>query len=215
MIRTSLALGALAFSALLAVPGCNGTAPTKGTGATTGKADSVGGDTDDLYACNVDSDCVAISKGGCCPEGWKIAVNADHQDEYVNVCNEQIICPLYVVLDTRQPECVSGQCTMVAIDQISCGGFVANPHQCPSGYQCVSNGVPDQPGSCKSCVDNVACIQGTHWDANACACMPDPPPPPPAGCGSDSDCATGESCCFGPPTVPPRTSGFCAQICPI
>lgn len=40
---------------------------------------------------------------------------------------------------------------MVAIDQISCGGFVMNSHKCPDGYDCaLPVGKPDIPGKCEA-----------------------------------------------------------------
>ena len=104
------------------------------------------------YACKVDSDCVAVSKGGCCPNGWNVAVNKNHVKSYeaAHECHTQQICPLYVIDDTRVAECNTGtnKCQMVAIDDIACGGFTANPHKCPKGYTCEANHIPDLPGSC-------------------------------------------------------------------
>jgi hypothetical protein len=61
-------------------------------------------------------------------------------------------CPMYAILETRQPECNSGShlCEMVAIDKIACGGFIktGNPHQCPDGYTCKKPTAPDLPGTC-------------------------------------------------------------------
>lgn len=131
-------------------------------------------------SCKVDADCVAVSKGGCCPNGWNVAVNKAQAKAYTkdHACTMQTgPCPLYVIDDTRSPECDTAQhrCVMVPIDQIKCGGFTANPHGCPSGYQCKYTNVPDVPGECvaKTCVQNVACIQGSHWDATACTCVKD------------------------------------------
>src|SRR6185437_190052 len=48
------------------------------------------------------SHCVAISKGGCCPNGWNVAVNQSSVDAYnaANACADpHPICPLYVVND--------------------------------------------------------------------------------------------------------------------
>ena len=104
------------------------------------------------YACKVDSDCVAISKGGCCPNGWNVAVNKNHVKSYeaAHECHTQQICPLYVIDDTRVAECNTGtkKCEMVAIDDIACGGFTMNPHKCPKGYTCELGHIPDLPGSC-------------------------------------------------------------------
>lgn len=110
--------------------------------------------THDYTSCKVDADCVAISQGGCCPNGWNVAVNQSSVDDWqaAHACTDpHPICPLYVVNDTRVPECNNSthQCELVAIDQVQCGGFILNAHQCPSGYQCEYDGkVPDLPGQC-------------------------------------------------------------------
>lgn len=138
----------------------------------------------DLYACKTDSDCVAISKGGCCPEGWKVAVNSKDVSAYdkAHECTKPQICPLYVVDDTRQAECLADattgkrECTMVAIDQIQCGGFIApaDQHKCPSGYDCKLGKNADLPGSCvQGCVDTVDCTSDHHWSSVQCKCVPD------------------------------------------
>ncbi len=119
-------------------------------------ADDVSQSDEDLksgvYACKVDSDCVAISKGGCCPNGWNVAVNKHKVKGYEagHVCNEQIMCPLYVIDDTHVAECNTGtnKCTMVAPEDIKCGGFTTNPHKCPKGWTCEANKIPDVPGKC-------------------------------------------------------------------
>ena len=36
----------------------------------------------ELYACQTDSDCVAIEKAGCCPNGFLVAVNKDEVKAY-------------------------------------------------------------------------------------------------------------------------------------
>jgi hypothetical protein len=104
-------------------------------------------------SCNVDSDCEAVPQVGCCNNGYKAAVNKHHVTAYEDsfTCPPpKPFCPLYVILDTRQPECNTGShtCEMVAIDSISCGGFTANPHVCPSGYECDLPKTPDLPGKC-------------------------------------------------------------------
>ena len=109
----------------------------------------------DFYSCNTDTDCVAVPRVGCCHNGWEEAVNRHHVTAYEHsfTCSHPQICPMYMVDDTRQPECnlSTGKCEMVAIDDISCGGFTMNPHACPSGYDCVMNKpyVPDMPGHCE------------------------------------------------------------------
>lgn len=107
-------------------------------------------------SCDVDSDCKAVVENACCPNGRMEAVNKDHVADYKNsfTCpNPHPICPLYVMLDTRVPECNNGThtCEMVAIDDISCGGFVRNQHQCPAGYDCnLPVSKPDVPGKCEA-----------------------------------------------------------------
>lgn len=105
-----------------------------------------------MYACKKDSDCVAISKGGCCPNGWNVAVNKDHAKQYTasHVCTEQRVCPLYVILDRRVAECnvEKSKCEMVQPEDIRCGGFTVNPHVCPKGWVCEYGHVPDIPGNC-------------------------------------------------------------------
>lgn len=115
----------------------------------------------DYYACTTDSDCVAVPRVGCCDNGWMESVNKHHVRSYEHsfTCPQSNpICPLYIVDDTRQPECNlgTGKCEMVAIDDIACGGFTINPHHCPAGYDCVSNNpnIADIPGSCQAHVDD-------------------------------------------------------------
>lgn len=115
---------------------------------------SLDGPAKDLYSCKTDSDCVAISKGGCCPNGWNVAVNQSSVDAYnaANACADpHPICPLYLVNDTRVAECngATQKCEMVAIADIKCGGFIANHHLCPDHFSCSYDGhVPDLPGTC-------------------------------------------------------------------
>jgi hypothetical protein len=75
-----------------------------------------------FFACNVDSDCVAVSLvERCCYNGWKIAVAKDEVAAYEksNVCTlspKERICPMYIVLDRRVPACneTTRECEMVA-----------------------------------------------------------------------------------------------------
>jgi hypothetical protein len=153
----------------------------------------------DFYSCKADDDCVAVPKKMCCSNCSKEAVNKDMADAYSNqqlVC-PAVICPLACFLDTRVAECnhSTHKCEMVAIDAISCGGFVVNPHQCPAGYACEQTvHIPDAPGKCvKQCVQNEACVQGDHWDSQACKCVPDVSDCRTTGCPNDQWC----SACFG------------------
>ena len=107
-----------------------------------------------MTSCHVDSDCAAVSVGGCCPNGTKVAVNTSHETAYEtsHACKHpgQQLCPLNMVLDTRVAECgTNNRCHMVEIEKIQCGGFVMHPHTCPSGYSCDHTGKnPDVPGAC-------------------------------------------------------------------
>ena len=108
---------------------------------------------EDFYSCGSDSDCVAIDKGGCCPNGIKVAVNKSEVKAYEKdtACeNPPATCPLYVIDDTRVAECNTStkKCEMVDPSTIRCGGFTVNPHSCPSGWTCKYNSVPDVPGTC-------------------------------------------------------------------
>jgi hypothetical protein len=107
----------------------------------------------DFYSCHRDSDCVKVSQGGCCPNGWMVAVNTSSVDAYARATacqNPGQICPLYVINDTRVAECNTGtqKCEMVKPEDIRCGGFTTNPHSCPKGYSCQSSSIPDVPGQC-------------------------------------------------------------------
>ena len=104
-------------------------------------------------SCATDDDCVAVPAGGCCPDGRSAAVNKDSVDAYAaaTACTEPPhVCPLHVILETRVPQCNTGttKCEMVEPTDIRCGGFTMHPHQCPSGYMCHFEGVPDVPGHC-------------------------------------------------------------------
>jgi hypothetical protein len=108
----------------------------------------------DVFACTVDSDCVATPRNECCGTGWNEAVNKKEVAAYHAsfMCPEtHPICPLYIIDDTRVPECQVGKCTMVAITDIQCGGFVANLHSCPKGYSCINKKmIPDATGICEA-----------------------------------------------------------------
>ena len=110
----------------------------------------------ELYKCEADADCVAVEKAGCCPNGFLVAVNKDevkaYDTKYACVTPPQF-CPLFVVNDTRVAQCdiPHHQCQMIDPAQIRCGGFIAPAmqHQCPTGYECHFQGVPDVPGFCQ------------------------------------------------------------------
>lgn len=121
-----------------------------------------------ITGCAVDSDCVAVPRGGCCHNGFNEAVNKHRTKAYENATkctlNPPPMCPMFLVHDTRVAQCDSGskQCKMFAVDEIKCGGFIMNAHQCPTGTACSHIGVnPDVGGKC---VPDAAAIQGS-WGA--------------------------------------------------
>jgi hypothetical protein len=60
-----------------------------------------------FQACQVDSDCVAVPRVGCCYNGWKEAVNVAQKDAYAAsfTCAHPHPCPMYIVRDLRIPKC--------------------------------------------------------------------------------------------------------------
>jgi hypothetical protein len=110
----------------------------------------------DFFSCNTDDDCVKVPQHVCCPDCTFAAVNKDQQDAYSSqpLTCPQIACPRACRLDQRVAQCNPGtkQCEMVEIADIACGGFVANAHQCPAGYECSHTSPtfinPDLPGKC-------------------------------------------------------------------
>lgn len=81
-----------------------------------------------ITACKVDSDCVAVPRGGCCDNGWKEAVNKHHVKAYENAtkckASPPPLCPMYVVNDTRVARCDADthQCKMVVADTAAIQG---------------------------------------------------------------------------------------------
>ena len=171
-------------------------------------------------SCSTDADCVAVPQVGCCSNGYKASVNKHHVAAYdasFTCPSPHPICPMYVILDTRQAECdnSSHTCQMVAIDDISCGGFVANQHHCPTGYDCTGATNPDLPGKCtepSTCVETVACMRTSHWDSTACACVANP------ACGGIAGltCPSGYSSCIDNPNDscdPSKGGADCIGVC--
>ncbi|HEY4180921.1 MAG TPA: hypothetical protein VGM90_28960 [Kofleriaceae bacterium] len=106
-------------------------------------------------SCQTDADCVAVSRGGCCPNGVNVAVavgaEADYADANACAVTPHPVCPFAVIRDTRVAQCnfTTNHCEMIAPEDISCGGFIANAHHCPSDYTCqLTVNHPDTPGKC-------------------------------------------------------------------
>jgi hypothetical protein len=106
-----------------------------------------------VFSCNVDSDCVAVAKAGCCHNGWLEAVGAGAAERYdaLYACVDPApVCATYVVQDTRVAVCdrVAHHCGMIAPTDLVCGGIAAQ-HVCPSGFVCQSEGPgADRLGKC-------------------------------------------------------------------
>jgi hypothetical protein len=71
-------------------------------------------------SCRTDDDCVVVPVVGCCHNGWKTSVNREREDEYQHSFQcptESPICPKYLVIDTRVPECDQGThiCELVPV----------------------------------------------------------------------------------------------------
>jgi hypothetical protein len=82
------------------VPVADGAPPT-------GKAGDAGAPAR-FRACSADVDCVAVTRVGCCHNGWNEAVAASQKDAYAAsfVCPEaHPICAMFLVRDTRVPRC--------------------------------------------------------------------------------------------------------------
>jgi hypothetical protein len=113
----------------------------------------------EFTSCVYDSDCVAVPQVGCCRLGFMVAVNRADVRPYQasDTCTEsRPICPMYIVVDRRVPECdnATRRCTLISADRIACGGFVMNQHHCPQGYLCDVHGrPPDTPGVCVAEMD--------------------------------------------------------------
>jgi hypothetical protein len=166
----------IAFAAMLTVAGCaqpRSTAVTAPTASPTPSAASVpadaaveppsnGAGTDEAQdsgalaqfrACALDSECVAVDRVGCCHNGWKEAVAASQAEAYEKsfTCPQaHPMCPMYIVRDARVPLCDNAThlCTMTRPEDIPCGGFIRNKHECPAGLRCQLGKHPDVPGKC-------------------------------------------------------------------
>jgi hypothetical protein len=105
-------------------------------------------------SCTADADCEAVDRGGCCPDGTAFAVNtsstADYAAAVACTTTPRPYCPQHIINETRVAECNTGvgHCHMIAVEDIHCGGFIANAHACPAGYACHVSGVPDVGGNC-------------------------------------------------------------------
>lgn len=136
----------------------------------------VQGQPKDLTACNIDADCVKVQKG-CCEIAGSTAVNKDQADAYEQSlgCPKPTICPLVVPppsYTVAQCNNRTHTCELVEPEDIACGGFSINPHQCPAGWSCRGDGLAhDAPGRCVQFCGGIASIPCVRPDA---VCVDDP-----------------------------------------
>ncbi len=180
------------------------------------KVELVGPPADLAAGCNVDADCVKVSKTCCSLGNWD-AVKVGNETAYHDNlhCATPQICPKIMIKDDgSQALCNAGthKCEIVKPKDVACGGFTVNPHQCPARYSCVySEATHDVPGKCfefcggiagfacsdptEQCVDNPSDgCDPAHGGAD-CGGICMPPPPPPADCRS-TGCGAGKWCSF-------------------
>jgi hypothetical protein len=103
---------------------------------------------------------------------------ADAQD----ACVENVLCVAGYHWDPTTCMCVVGTC--ISQDGGPCGGFTSNPCQCAPGLECVSNPIPDIPGTCGPPIvvcDPIECKNGETWEPMVCACAPQ-------ACTTSTDC---------------------------
>jgi hypothetical protein len=110
-------------------------------------------DGEGIFTCASDHDCVAVARAECCPTGLKAAINASAEARYyaTYACGDHPnVCPIYLIVDRRVAECNRGsrRCELIDPEQIQCGGFIRDPHQCAPGWTCQRNAIPDLPGQC-------------------------------------------------------------------
>lgn len=154
------------------------------------KKSSGGGSTAAMLACTKDADCTAIANPACC-QGWRqVAVNKSSVAAYTN--QNQCAPPYPPCAPPPDPDVVGNaesqkvaqcntttkRCEMIHPDDIKCGGFIANPHTCPSTWICIEP-VNDQPGDChRGCVyEGKEYLAGDTWKTadfcNDCSCTVD------------------------------------------
>jgi len=124
-IKPLFSISALAFLAFSMSLAACGSAPSSETVSHTGQASTAADPA--FTACTSDDDCVAIQQAapGCCNNGWLVAVNTSSIEAYedANTCTGPLICPQYIVNDTRVASCdaTSSLCTLIAAPVASTG----------------------------------------------------------------------------------------------
>ncbi len=94
-------------------------APSRDASPASGDATGEAGAPVRFRACNVDADCAAVPRVGCCHNGWNEAVAVSQRDAYAAsfVCPEaHPICAMFIVRDARVPRCDAAThlCALVA-----------------------------------------------------------------------------------------------------
>ena len=135
-----------------------------------------------------------------CPDGKTIAGPICLRDQ-TGVCGwRTTTCP------TPQPACTADQCPS---PRPAGPNFLCTDGKTLAGPTCL----PTADRTCgwiqvscpATCVENVLCIQGDHWDSALCQCVPNPPPPAQCPCASGQLCVTQ----IGGPAIPAAPPGQC------
>jgi hypothetical protein len=180
------------------------------------------GTTDFVSGCNVDADCVKVSKVCCDNLGQWTAVRANAEQAFEDslACPAPLMCPMIMSKpDYAMAECNRGthKCELVQPRDIACGGFVVagTEHACPAGYQCKSSEpTGDLPGKCvqscggfagfschdpnDECVDDPTDSCDPQSGGADCGGICQPKPAQPSDCRK-SGCGAGKYCsnCWG------------------
>jgi hypothetical protein len=127
-----------------------------------------------LKECNTDADCVRVTTS-CCGlnNEWDSVLQGDETEFHALLaCPSHQLCPHIVIPDNHaMAECnaTTHLCEPVLPKNISCGGFVVNPHACPESFDCVLSAGPDRPGTCaQSC--SAGCDAGTFCNESTQHC---------------------------------------------
>jgi hypothetical protein len=171
-----------------------------------------------LRICKSDADCPVLGvpcrlcadESSACPS---VTCERHHCVASIPTCPEADPCA--TVRCAAGTHCDAGAC--LPDNKVVCGGFAGLP--CPGRGQCVDDpsdtcdpkrGGADCSGLC-TCVQNVACILGSHFDPSpsVCSCVPDAPST--GTCGGNT-CAAGEYCCNASCGMCAPKGAACIQI---
>jgi hypothetical protein len=89
-----------------------------------------------------------------------------------DACVDNLLCVVGSHWDPTACKCVPGTC--ISQDGGPCGGFTSNPCECALGLVCVTNAIPDIPGTCEGpspVCSPVPCPSSQTWDSTLCECV--------------------------------------------